>query len=275
MKYSLVDLVKSQLRCSSGSPCDANGYVDDPTDNLLPGVKRDQFEPDLKNGGGHELETKFRAVHSSSALAINTFAPFKDAPGSLTILGRQRFRSLVFEKHLPTGLKGTPPNLDVYLQSDDEVVAIESKFLEYFTPKVAKFSNSYSRERLPLAEDRWWRVLEESKTAGPRHLDVAQLVKHYLGLIRLMNHDGRDGWKPKVATLLYLFWEPTNGHEIEECQTHRRGIEQLASKVNGSRIRFGSLSYPELWESWGSVPEIAAHVKNLKARYSLTVKLPC
>ena len=59
---------------------------------------------------------------------------------------------------------------------------ISCDFLEYFTPKATSFSNSYSRDRLKFAEDSWWKVLEDSQTAGPRHLDVAQLVKHYLGL---------------------------------------------------------------------------------------------
>lgn len=275
MKHSLASLVKSQLRRVSGIPSDAYGYVSQRTDNLLPGVRLDHFEADLKNGGGHELNKKFLALHSSSALAINTFAPFKDNPGSLTLLGKHGFRPPLFEKQLPTGLRGTPPNLDVYLRNEHEVVAIESKFLEYFTPKVAHFSESYSRGSLTLAEDCWWRVLEDSKKAGSSHLDVAQLVKHYLGLITLINHSDREGWNPPKVTLVYLFWEPANGHDIEDCQSHRRDIEQLKSKVSGSKIKLRSLSYPDLWRSWESVPGIATHVKNLKARYSLTLKLPC
>lgn len=240
---------------------------------MLPGVRLDHFESDLGKGGGHELKKKFLALHSSAALAINTFAPFKDTPSSLSILRKQGFGSPVFERQLPTGLRGTPPNIDVYLQSDEEVIAVESKFLEYCTSKAANYSDSYSKDTLPLAEDCWWQVLEESKAAGLRHLDVAQLVKHYLGLIRLMNH-GHEGWKPKEVTLLYLFWEPANGLDIQECLSHRGEIEQLASRVSGSRIKFRSLSYPELWREWESLPGIAAHLANLKTRYSLALKLP-
>lgn len=273
MKQSLADLVKTQLRKASRIPSDVNGYVSHLTDNLLPGVRLDHFESDLKKGGGHELNKKFLALHSSAALAINTFAPFKDIPSSLSILRKQGFGPPVFERQLPTGLRGTPPNIDVYLQSDDDVIAIESKFLEYCAPKVADYSDSYSKDTLPLAEDCWWQVLEESKAAGLRHLDVAQLVKHYLGLVRLMNH-GDEGWKPKEVTLLYLFWEPENAHDIGDCLNHRRNIEELASKVSGSRIKFMSLSYPELWREWEILPSIAAHVANLKARYSMALKLP-
>lgn len=272
MKPALLDIIKSQIRSSASVPSDNKGYVKRLTDNLLAGVRLEHFEQDLRNGGGRELENKFLALHSSSAFAINYFAPFRKDLSSLSILGKQCFRSFQFEKALPTGLKGTPPNLDVYLQGDEEVIGIESKFLEYYTPKVAHYSDSYSRQRLSLAEDCWWQVLEESKAAGPSHLDVAQLVKHYLGLIPLLNH-GVGGWIPKEVTLLYLFWEPTNGHDIEECQSHRRDIEQLASKVSNSRVKLQSLTYPELWRSWERIPGIAAHVKNLQARYLLTLTI--
>lgn len=273
MKQSLPDLVKTHLRQASGIPSDVNGYVSRLADNLLPGVRLDHFESDLGQGGGHELNKKFLALHSSAALAINTFAPFKDTPSSLSILRKQGFGPPVFERQLPTGLRGTPPNIDVYLQSDEEVIAIESKFLEYCTPKLANYSDSYSKDTLPLVEDCWWRVLEESKAAGLKYLDVAQLVKHYLGLIRLADR-GKEGEKEKEITLLYLFWEPTNADEIEECRSHRQEIEDLTFKVTDSTIKFRALSYPELWRQWESVSEIAGHVANLRARYSLTLQLP-
>jgi hypothetical protein len=104
-------LVKSELRRSSVAPTDSNGYVSLITENLVPGVRLDQFESDLKVGGGHELEKKFRALHSSSALAINTFAPFTDSLPSLSVAGKNGFITLVLEKQLPSGLRGTPPGI--------------------------------------------------------------------------------------------------------------------------------------------------------------------
>lgn len=263
---SLVTAAKVQLCKSSSQPCDTQGYVPNVTDNLLPGVRLEQFESDLRKGGGHELDKKFRALHSSSALAINTFAPFKTEPTHLPVLSREGFESLVFEKQLPTGLRGTPPNLDVFLQREHEVVAIESKFLEYCSAKEAVYSDSYSRKALPLAEDSWWEVLEESKRGQLQHLDVAQLVKHYLGLVNLIAQE-----KFANATLLYLFWEPVNWRDFEECRTHRREIEALASKVRSSRVHFRSLSYLELWESWEGIPSLASHVEHLKSRYRMTL----
>lgn len=113
--------------------------------------------------------------------------------------------------------------------------------------------------------------LRRVEGGGLKHLDVAQLVKHYLGLIRLADR-ADEGRKRKEVTLLYLFWEPTNAHDIGDCLSHRRNIEEMASKVSGSRIKFRSLSYPELWREWESLPGISSHLANLKARYSLAVK---
>jgi hypothetical protein len=45
--------------------------------------------------------------------------------------------------------------------------------VEYFNPKEAEFTSSYTRAVLPQAEDCWWQVLEDSKHIGQRQLDVA------------------------------------------------------------------------------------------------------
>jgi len=89
----------------------------------------------------------------------------------------------------------------------------------------------------------------------------------------MVNGD-REGWKPQDAALLYLFWEPTNWHEIEECRRHHQEIERLTLMVNKSRIKFRSMSYAELWQSWEGIPSIRAHVSSLKTRYIITVRLP-
>ena len=65
---------------------DKNDYVIDFRDVLLPQVAAEDFEADLNSGDGNELQTKFRAVHSSSALAVNCFAPFRQRIADLTLL---------------------------------------------------------------------------------------------------------------------------------------------------------------------------------------------
>ena len=272
-RLPIVDVIKKALCHRACVPVDAKGYVATPQDNLVPGVRLDQFDSDLQQGGGHELAGKFRALHSSSVLAVNTFAPFKNQPHDLILLGQRGFGPPTFEHQLPTGLKGTPPTLDVFFRCGDEVVAIESKFFEYFSRKNAKFSPSYSKANLPFAEDSWWKVMEDAKKAGRQYLDVAQLVKHYFGLIHLLEHGDPTGWKPEKATLLYLFWEPDNWQEVEICQTHRGEITDFQSGVSQSKIHFRSISYPELWRTWASEPSLETHIRHLRKKYVIHVSL--
>ncbi|MCL7489596.1 MAG: hypothetical protein M8357_15630 [Desulfobulbaceae bacterium] len=66
---------------------DEKGYVSQVDQNLLTGVTPDMFRQDLEKGSGNGLQKKFRAVHSASALVVNTFAPFKKGPGKLHLAG--------------------------------------------------------------------------------------------------------------------------------------------------------------------------------------------
>jgi hypothetical protein len=61
------------------------GYVSQAGQNLNEGVSLVDFEADLRQAGGNEMEGKFRAAHSSSALAVNTFAPFKSDSAPLRL----------------------------------------------------------------------------------------------------------------------------------------------------------------------------------------------
>lgn len=249
---------------------DEKGYVPFPSDNLVNGVFLLQFKGDLDGGAGNELRCKFCAVHSSCALAVNTFARFKDNPAELALLGRTGFAAPVFEKQLTSGLGGTSPTLDVFLRCGDEVIAIESKFLEYFERKPAVFSKSYN-ELEEGADSRWLAAMKDAKAAGRRHLDVAQLVKHYFGLNRLLAQGDETGWRPTGATLLYLYWEPEDADSVEVCRRHRAEIGDLERRVRGSMVRFKSMSHPALWREWAANPVLADHAARLRQRYSVRV----
>lgn len=266
MRTSKSDAIAAIREHFSGSASES-GYVESPAENLIAGVRLSQFERDISGGAGNELKGKFMAVHSSTALAVNCFAPFKDSPELLTCCGCSDFTDVCFERVCRTGLRGgTHPHLDVWLQRDRAVIAIESKFTEYFATTRAGYSDAYRRERFPHAEDCWWRVLEESKSAEKQHLDVAQFVKHYLGLIRHLESSELDS-----ITFLYLFWEPTNASEIDACIAHREELADFSVKVRDSRIAFEFQSYPELWNEWDEHEALKPHVLNLRRRYEVRV----
>ncbi|MHA2278461.1 MAG: PGN_0703 family putative restriction endonuclease, partial [Candidatus Kariarchaeaceae archaeon] len=251
------------------SPCKIlpNGYLTKPAHNLLPGLRLEQFESELSSGSGNELAGKFRAVHSSSALAANTFAPFKVNPAELDLIGIHGFRSINFEQKLPTGLGGTPPNIDLLAENESNMVAVESKFLEYFGPKKPSFKSSYTKNAFPKAEEKWLDLIERLRDGTPKYLDVAQLIKHYLGLCNTIDCSKRQ------VTLLYLFWEPENRDEFELFQTHRNELDEFSEDVNGTSIRFVYKSYPELWTEWERKGIYKEHLGNLRDRYGIDMLL--
>ena len=246
------------------------GYVADFQDILLPIVSPEDFEADLSAGNGNELQTKFRAVHSSSALAVNAFAPFRQRMGDLALLDRRGFETLAFEQKCPTGLRrGTPPNLDVLLSGMGGVVGIESKLTEYLASHRARFSSAYAEQ---IQDERraqgyfreMLRLIEEPVSYV--WLDAAQLIKHAFGLART------NGQRP--ATLLYLFWEPANPSASRVFAEHRREIAAFAERVAGATPVFRAMSYPELWSSWkdaGQQDWLAQHIEELRARYEVTL----
>ena len=254
-------------KINSRTPVDAKGYIQSSELNLLQPEWMEFIKGDYEKGGGKELEQKFRAVHSSAALVANHFARFKKEPHQLTILDQRGFDIPIFEKQLPTGLRGIPPNLDVFLENRDCCIAIESKLLETLSPKRPHFSLSYHKDRLPYCEQQWLNFIESAPNTSETYLDSAQLVKHYLGLIYHFKKN-KIGKKP---ILLYLYWKPENATEIREYQKHDQEMEEFKNRVAGSHVEFISLSYPELWEGWTKEPSLSAHARKLVERYSVKI----
>ena len=268
MKQILVKAKKTiwaAYRRNHSCPVSKDGYVCCPEDNLISSVHMADFKDDMDSGSGNELKGKFRALHSSSALAVNAFAKWKSNTTDLFLCGKNGFKSLTFEKKCPTGLGGTPPNLDVFLDNDHSLIGVESKFLEYLTPKKGFFSASYTRANLPQSEEACWYLIDRIKEQPKQHLDAAQLIKHYIGLRNLPL--ARD----KEIVLLYLFWEPENWKDFEVFHRHRGEISDFASYFDELSVKFICQSYPELWDEWEQHYKNTSHVSELRERYYLTI----
>ncbi len=247
---------------------DTRGYVQSSELNLLQPDWMGLIREDYEKGGGKELDQKFRAIHSSAALVANHFARFKQDSSQLIMLGQSGFKPVALEKQLPTGLRGIPPNLNVFLESSSACIAIESKLLEILSPKRPHFSVSYSEEdRLPYCEPQWRRLIESAPDSEEAYLDAAQLVKHYLGLVyHIKKNEIR-----KKPMLLYLYWKPEDAKEIREYQKHDQELEEFRNKVAGTSVEFVSMSYSELWEGWTREPALSDHARKLAERYSVKI----
>lgn len=234
---------------------------------------------DLREGSGGELTAtnahrpKFHSAFSSCCLAVNVFGPWRLDPSGLAIEGCSGFTSLRFEAQRPIfSSRATPPNLDVLLESDDEVLAIESKLTEYLTGnEKASFADRYGEVVADLAHESWAGVYRLLLNDPSRFsfLNADQLVKHYLGLKRTQQNDARP------VTLLYLYWEPPNA-DTPAFLEHRRETREFAQLVEDPALSFRSLSYPELWTQWARDQDderVGPHIVRLRERYVVDVGL--
>lgn len=101
------------------------------------GVKK-YFIFQYLNGAGNELKTKFWSPHSSSRMAFELYSP---------LAWNNDILDFEFEKQLP-GLAsgGMGPNIDVYIETEDEIIFVESKFTEKANLRyinINKYSDSY------------------------------------------------------------------------------------------------------------------------------------
>lgn len=239
---------------------------------LLPGVPVERIRAVLERAAGNELASgKFASPESSSALAVNGFGPFLDAPASLppipclADLDWPAIRVDVERQMRFPWSGGRHPWLDAALETENHLVGVESKRFEPFRDrKEAKLSDAYLRDVWGEGMESWC-AMRDRLRAKPRtyvHLDAAQLVKHAFGLV---SEARRIGKKP---ILLYLFSEPTKGRAVSPNQMacHRCEITSFAELVAGAKVRFAACS----WREWLSSFEGAAkeHADRLHERFS-------
>jgi len=161
---NLSEYVKRKLwtkfKDISGSRVNAKGYVSKPELNLIQGVRIEDFQVDLHEGSGNEMQSKFLAVHSSTALVANTFGIWKSRPQNLKLCGLSGFSRITFEKKCPTGLRGTPPNLDLHAENEANVIGVKSKIRQLVS---------------------WLRVILNCGLSGENHMEF---TKHLVNLRR-------------------------------------------------------------------------------------------
>jgi hypothetical protein len=254
------------------------GYLARVDDNLFAEITPDLYRNDYASGAGGELQwwvrdgkefpPKMQAAYSSSALVVNCFAPWKYNLGELELCGRRGFSSLWFERKVPTGLRGTSPHLDLFLESlSPGIIAIESKATEYLQTHETIFPPSYESAVWPKCVGGYSALMRElrSHDCSFQYLDAAQLVKHALGLASTIGD--RD------TALLYLFWEPENRDDFREFDQHCNELRQFAASVAGSSIRFLWMSYSRLLCEWAKkdMSWSRQHASRLRDRYAVRI----
>lgn len=258
MSKSLLDGVLRAQRAwadGQGLAVDERGYLPDVSSNLFGGLAP-ATKAAFEAADGDELEdrptrpAKMRSLISSSALAVNVFQHWTlndPAPLGLPLGLAGTVTRVEFERRMPTGAPGTPPNLDVVLTlADGGIVGLESKFTEWMQPSATQAASlvPYFRTSPSLWEAaglsgcarlaRAVHVDEERFT----YLNVPQLLKHALGL----NRAGAASWS------LGYVWYDADG---EAGAAHREEIVRFREHV-GRELRFTALPYQQLLGALGA-----------------------
>lgn len=262
-RRSYAALLAGAQEASPSVRYDQDGYAPCWEHNLMDGLPLADISADLGSGAGRELDGKLRAAHSSAALAVNAFGPWRTDPSSLCLGGITGFHSVRFEATRPTGLGGTVPHLDL-LAEGDLPVAVESKCTEWMGPKRAVFSSSYDRLKPAHGHSPWFTQMQQLRASPDRYkfLDAGQIVKHALGSLNC--------YGTRKVRLVYLYWEPRNAENWPECQKHRTEADDMAARTEQSTVRLVPLSYGELWAEWNRHVS-PCHLAYLRTRYDRDV----
>jgi hypothetical protein len=213
--------------------------------------------------------TRLSSPDSAAALAVNSFLPWRHATAELPLAGWIGFDAVQFDVRCPTGLRGTPPHLDLLALRVEVAVAVTVRCIEYLSRRKTSVAPSY--DRLLAATpglDPWRQQLDRLRREPRRyrHVDLGALIKFAVAL-------GRT-FPERLTALLYLFWEPLDAARFEEFGRHRQELAELQEAVKEGRVTFAAVTFDAMWRDWAErgVPDwVADHVDRLRARYCVSI----
>ncbi|MFD0990472.1 hypothetical protein ACFQ1R_10220 [Mariniflexile jejuense] len=237
-------------------------YLHDLSSNIFNQHLSEETQCDFNSGDGSETKdtttrlAKMKALHSSSALPVNVFQYWqeKDVSAILSACKLINKRS-INSNSLPNAVrfeqkfeicdnkKDFPkkPNLDVVIEYNNRVFAIESKFTEPYKGKPKGLRKAYTKdesksfwEDVPNLHELGNKVSPDNDNEEFKYLDVAQLIKHILGLKNIHKKNG--------FTLLYLWYDVIG----KDGAKHRKEIEKFAKIAKKDNIKFRHITYQEV-----------------------------
>ena len=163
-------------------------------------------------GSGNELLKKFWSKNSSSRMAFELYSPLvKDS----------EVKDFEFEYQLPAlASGGTGPNMDVYIETEDEIIFVESKYTE--TADLRYITESYLSPGY-YADIHGGKTLDERFRKYPYAEDFAKFCRKWQEIM-----DANESWKessdwfePKQETchlsgILFYIFDPKRRALIEK-----------------------------------------------------------
>lgn len=257
----------------------SSGTKQDIGEALLWGLPTALIRHALDAADGSEVTSgKIFSERSSSALALNVFGPFFEPAHAVRLPplpGTEGAgwpaRSVQPEAKLPfPWARGKRPNVDVLIETEHALIAIEAKRREPFDSKSSRiWQQAYLDHDWGEGMQRYCAVRDGA--LGPcRHLEAGQLVRHAYGLATATASGGTEAGKR--AVLFYLHARP---HDVSDAvlNAHLAEIERFAALVAGDDVQFLHATYDSLLTSWAGIGDrhLNAHVAALRAFFPGTI----
>ena len=209
-----------------------------------------------------------RPAGVAGMLVHDSFQPWKSRLDRLVLAGAHGFEELRFDARCPTGVRGTPPHLDVLAVRPGGLVAVSAKGGSYLVHREKGLVEAYTTlPAMPGLEP--WQELAAELARRPdlfHFVDVANLVKLALGL--------GATFRGFAMKLLYLYFEPPFA-SINPCfALHRTELARVVAGVEGSAVTLVTQTYAELWDEWEASSEagwLRNMVAGLRQRYDVTL----
>lgn len=211
--------------------------------------KKKFFIDQYINGAGKELKNHFWSKKSSSRLAYEMFSWMKDDP---------RIKDIEFEYHLK-GLAsgGEGPNIDVFIETEKEILFIESKFtekakLEYkdtgYLSKGYYDQQPYGSKQMSLKK-RFYEapfsknfsdfcesinnLCNEYKNKNPQWFEPKQETCHLFGALIYIFKE-----KPtKKVRLINIYWDIKDNNDLAE-EFKKKANKLIQDAGYGKRLAF-------------------------------------
>jgi len=152
--------------------------------------------------------------------------------------------------------------LDVVIETDTQIYAIESKFTEILEQENNPFSSSYNASKLKYAEPFIFKLIEyycNKKTYFP----AGQLIKHYLGLLNTCPN--------KELVLCLAYWLPKNYESVEVYKKFFKELEEFQSKFKSKKVEFIHLNYFQIWDELEKLDK--NHIKKVRDKYTVELNV--
>ena len=113
--------------------------------------------------------------------------------------------------------------------------------------------------------DKWF-SLNQVYRSKKMFLDVAQLIKHSIGLINYKHKTQKN------VILVYIFWTPNNSELFPEYLTHTEELKEFNEKINSfDDLKFVSMTYDQFWENDSNSEIFKGHYVKVKGRYKIEI----